>query len=85
MLFIIVWAVGMIVCGYVMAKRYARCRKPFAAALISSLTGLAAHMGINAISTITGVFVSVNYVTVSCSVIVGIPGVIAMLLLKIFS
>ena len=85
MFFIIIWAAGMILCGYIMAKRYARCKKPFVAALISSSAGLAAHMGINAIATLTGVFVAVNYVTVSCSVILGIPGVIAMLLLGIMS
>lgn len=58
--------------------------KPFKTLLLSSLSGLAVMVIINLLSRFTGVDLAVNAWTVSGSMTFGIPGVLGLLILRMF-
>ena len=80
--FIIIWAAYIILSAFFVLRHIAKCKKPLGMALKTSLSGIAAMMLVNAVQTVTGVAITVNYVTVSIAVVLGLPGTILMLVIR---
>jgi inhibitor of the pro-sigma K processing machinery len=85
MTFIIVWAASAAVIALVMTARISKCKRPLLMAAKSSLSGIASMMLVNVLASFTGVSLSVNYVTVSCAVLLGAPGAVLMLVTQAIS
>lgn len=83
MTFIIIWAAGLLIAALVVATKIAKCKKPVVMALRTSLSGLAALMIVNAFQALTGFAIAVNYVTVCCAVVLGAPGTVLLLVLRL--
>ena len=80
--FIMIWAGFMVTAAFFVLRRIAKCKKPFGMALRTSLSGIAAMMIVNALQAFTGVAITINYVTVSLAVLLGLPGTILMLIIR---
>ena len=83
MLLIIFWLVLLIAGAVAVVTKIARCKRPFRTALTTSLSGLAAMVVVNLLGSITGVSIAFNYMTVSCAVVLGLPGTIMLLIMKL--
>lgn len=59
-------------------------KKPFKRALLSMLLGIAALCVVNALASLTGVYIPVTRMTLLTSVAGGIPGVALLVLLSAF-
>ncbi len=68
---------------FLYVKHFSKNNKPFAGALKSSLCGVASFMAVNCLASFTGVSLAVNYFTVAFTALLGIPGTIAILLIKL--
>ena len=79
---IIIWIAFIIMSAFFVLRHIAKCKNPFGMALKTSLSGLAAMMVVNAAQSFTGVAITVNYITVSIAVVLGLPGTILMLVIR---
>lgn len=61
----------------------ARSRRPWRGALLSAGCGVGALGAVNLFASYTGVGIAVNWYTAFASVVLGAPGVIAMLILRV--
>lgn len=69
------------VAGVVLAAR--RSEKPFLRALGSAVCGIASLGAVNLMAGYTGVAIALNYATAFVAVVLGAPGVITLLLLRV--
>ena len=76
---IIVFVLSFALIALLVVKKAASCQKPVKAAALSAISGGAALFAVSAILPI----IEINIVTAAAAVILGIPGVITILLLKI--
>lgn len=83
MKFLILAAIAVILFIYI--RHFSACKNPFTSALKSSLGGVASFMAVNSLSFFTGVSVAVNYITVAVTALLGVPGTIMLLLLKLIA
>jgi len=81
--FKIIWLAALALCSVIMVIKIAKSRRPMLSAFKSSLSGMASLMVINVLSTLTGVSLAVNYVTVSCVVVLGAPGALFLLVVHL--
>lgn len=68
---------------FIYAKHFSKHKKPFVSALKTSLFGVASFMAVNSLSSFTGVFIAVNYVTVALTALLGVPGTVMLLLMRL--
>ena len=59
-------------------------KKPFKRALLSMLTGILTLCMVNVLSGVTGVYIPVTMLSLSASLIGGVPGTALMVLLTVF-
>lgn len=83
MLLIILWLVPLATGAAMIVTVITKCKHPFRAALKTSLSGLAGMMLVNVLVSFTGVSIAVNYITVSCAVVLGLPGTVMLLIMKL--
>ncbi len=76
-LFCALAAVGYLLC-------LLRVEKPVRSFLRGALGGVAALMAVNVLSSWTAVGIAVNAVTVGCAALLGTPGAILLLLVRLF-
>ena len=57
--------------------------RPYLTALKSSISGLAALLLINTVSSATGCYIAINIRTVFMATVLSVPGVLALLVMKI--
>ncbi len=60
-----------------------KAQNPFKSAFLSAFFGVASLGAVNLLSLYTGVTLAVNYVTSFVTVVLGAPGVICLLMLKL--
>ncbi len=81
----IIWAVlGGGFMFFLLIHLISKSKKPIKNAVLSILTGILAMLCVNLTTVFTGVFLPVSTLTVSASIIGGLPCVTLMLLLNIF-
>ncbi|WP_040198279.1 pro-sigmaK processing inhibitor BofA family protein [Candidatus Soleaferrea massiliensis] len=66
-----------------MVKIYIKTRRPFAAAMGNMSLGLLGLLGINLTTSFTSIGMVYNIFTVFTSLMLGLPGVISMLIVKL--
>lgn len=66
-----------------MAYAYSRMKHPYLTAAKSAATGLSALFMVNVFSKATGCYIAVNTATVFVVTVLSLPGVVALLLMKI--
>lgn len=71
------------VCSLAMVVCCHKTQRPFRAAIINMLGGLAALTLINLLSPLTGVWLGVNPWTVCCSGVGGVPAIVLMLIVRV--
>lgn len=59
-----------------------RTKRPLRTSMLSAFCGVAGLGAVNLLSDSTGVSIALNYATALVSVVLGLPGVIALLLLR---
>lgn len=62
-----------------------RARRPFARALGSAVCGVGALGAVNLLAGYTGVALAVNHVTAFAAVVLGAPGVVLLLVLRLLA
>lgn len=67
----------------VMALAYSKANHPYLTAAKNAISGISALLLINLISGATGCYIGVNTVTVFISTVLSLPGVLALLVMKI--
>ena len=72
------------VCLLVVARAAAHQRRPVRSLLVSALCGVAGLAAVALLNPLTGFSLPLNTFTVGCSVILGLPGVILLLILNVF-
>ena len=72
------------VCLLVVGLAGAHQRRPGRSPLVSSLCGVAGLAAVALLSPLTGFSLPLNTFTAGCSVILGLPGVILLLVLNVF-
>lgn len=73
----------LMICMFILLYSYHKSGKLLRHLLIGSLSGFLALVAVNYIAPLLGFYFSANFFTVSVSVILGIPGVISLILLRI--
>ena len=61
----------------------ARCRHPWRGAFLSAGCGVGALGAVNLFASYTGVGIAVNWCTAFAAIVLGAPGVIAMLIMRV--
>ena len=77
-------AAGM-VCALVVAIAATRAKHPIRTALASGVLGTACLGAVNLTAVYTGVSIALSYGTALCAVVLGAPGVILMLCLRLLA
>lgn len=80
-LFFLLWAVAAALTLAVFIA-LVKGRRPVRSALSSGLQGFGALLAVNVAGIFTGVSMGVNALTAACCVVMGVPGVVALLVLK---
>lgn len=62
-----------------------RTRHPFRRALASAACGVAALGAVNLLSAYTGISLAINYATAFAAVVLGMPGVVTLLVLRLLA
>ncbi len=79
--------IGAIVVGLIsvllVCKVLKKNKKPLTAAFVSAFFGMASLGAVNLLSIYTGVSIAVNYVTAFIAVVLGAPGVIGVLVMRV--
>lgn len=77
----------VLLCGAVMlagmSYGYSRCRHPYITAVKNAVSGLASLLLINLVSGATGCYIAINGCTVFIATVLSLPGVFALLVMKI--
>lgn len=79
--------VFMLACAFfvlvAMAYAFSKCRRPYLTAARSAAGGLSSLLLINLVSGATGCYIAINRATVFVAVVLSLPGVLALLVMKI--
>lgn len=75
-------AVGAFVLGCVVWG-FTKCEKPFLTALKSAITGVGSLLLVNLVSGFTGCYIAVNYYTAFIATVLSLPGVCALLIMRL--
>ena len=67
----------------VMARAYSKTAHPYITAAKSGVSGLGALLLVNLVSGATGCYIAINAATVFVATVLSLPGVLALLLMKI--
>lgn len=77
----------ILLCGIVVlvavAWGFSKCRKPYLTAARSAVSGLASLLLVNLTSGATGCYIAINGCTVFIATVLSLPGVFALLVMKI--
>ena len=76
-------AVFAAVCLVCVCAVLARSKRPWRGALLSAAGGVGALGAVNLFASYTGVGIAVNWCTSFAAVVLGAPGVVAMLILRV--
>ena len=77
------WILLVVVVWWLVSRAAAHTGKPIQATLWSVCSGLAGIGMVNLLAPVTAVVLPLNWLTCICGVLLGIPGVITLLLLRV--
>ena len=72
-------------CGIMVCSIYPKTRHPIRSALFTTCSGTAGLLAVNLTSALTGVTLAFNGFTGAVAVILGLPGVVFLLLLRLLA
>ncbi len=72
-----------IVCTIVVVSALKKTKKPFKEAFLNAVCGIASLGAVNLFAINTGVFIAINYFTAFVAVVLGAPGTICLLFLRV--
>lgn len=75
---------GLLIAGFLLLALLIRVRKAIGTAAASAAMGAAAMGAVNLTGLVTGVVLPVNLFTALVTLVLGAPGVVAMLVLRLF-
>ncbi|MEG0751695.1 MAG: pro-sigmaK processing inhibitor BofA family protein [Oscillospiraceae bacterium] len=69
----------------VVVRAASRQKRPFAGGFFPALAGLTSLACVNALASFTGFAIPINYVTAATSVVLGVPGTVLLLAVRLMT